>query len=476
MTSVRNIADRRDPRDGYLDAARACILDVGWRRTTLTEVARRAGRQPDDDLPHLAGHEDAARRPDDPRVDGRRRGAAAGRRARPGAGRTGWSRPSGRCARTSCSSGSSSSTPSCCCPTCSRGAAAPRTSSSTCWSTASSEGQAAGEIRAGDPLPIARGAGARRARLRAQRADHGRRAGVRGRPRRRARHAADPGPRPVTGDPDPPGHGRPRPVVRRGRGRARRDRRRAWRSTPSSRGLSVLAVDAHDLAFGTSRWSSKLVHGGLRYLAHGQVGVAHESAVERGMLMETTAPHLTRAAADAAAADAGGVRRGRPRWPGRASPPATCCAGARGTGRETLPAPAAGLGHRGARAGARPAAGRPARRAAVVGRPARGRRPAGDDDRPDRGRPTAPSPHPGAGLAADRHRGVTLRDEPHRRDDDRDAPAAVVNATGVWAGGLVDGVTLRPSRGTHLVLRGADAARPAGPRSPRRSRARPAGS
>jgi AcrR family transcriptional regulator len=30
-------------RDSYLDAARACILDVGWRRTTLTEVARRAG-------------------------------------------------------------------------------------------------------------------------------------------------------------------------------------------------------------------------------------------------------------------------------------------------------------------------------------------------------------------------------------------------------------------------------------------------
>ncbi len=32
-----------NPRDAYLDAARACILDVGWRRTTLTEVARRAG-------------------------------------------------------------------------------------------------------------------------------------------------------------------------------------------------------------------------------------------------------------------------------------------------------------------------------------------------------------------------------------------------------------------------------------------------
>ena len=62
-----------------------------------------------------------------------------------------------------------------------------------------------------------------------------------------------------------------------------------------TRGLSVLAVDAHDLAFGTSRWSSKLVHGGLRYLAHGQVGIAHESAVERRILMESTAPHLTHA-------------------------------------------------------------------------------------------------------------------------------------------------------------------------------------
>ena len=64
-----------------------------------------------------------------------------------------------------------------------------------------------------------------------------------------------------------------------------------------TRGLTVLAVDAHDLAFGTSRWSSKLVHGGLRYLAAGQVGVAHESAVERGILMEVTAPHLTHAMA-----------------------------------------------------------------------------------------------------------------------------------------------------------------------------------
>src|SRR5581483_1588500 len=50
----------------------------------------------------------------------------------------------------------------------------------------------------------------------------------------------------------------------------------------------------HDLAFGTSRWSSKLVHGGLRYLASGRVGIARESAVERGILIERTAPHLVR--------------------------------------------------------------------------------------------------------------------------------------------------------------------------------------
>src|SRR3954447_162098 len=42
MTSLRHNG-LPDPQSSYLDAARACILDVGWRRTTLTEVARRAG-------------------------------------------------------------------------------------------------------------------------------------------------------------------------------------------------------------------------------------------------------------------------------------------------------------------------------------------------------------------------------------------------------------------------------------------------
>jgi AcrR family transcriptional regulator len=42
MSSLRHNGDAGPPA-AYLDAARACILDVGWRRTTLTEVARRAG-------------------------------------------------------------------------------------------------------------------------------------------------------------------------------------------------------------------------------------------------------------------------------------------------------------------------------------------------------------------------------------------------------------------------------------------------
>ncbi|MEO6794955.1 MAG: glycerol-3-phosphate dehydrogenase/oxidase [Mycobacterium sp.] len=63
----------------------------------------------------------------------------------------------------------------------------------------------------------------------------------------------------------------------------------------ATRGLRVVLVDKHDLAFGTSRWSSKLVHGGLRYLATGNVGIARRSAVERGILMSRNAPHLVRA-------------------------------------------------------------------------------------------------------------------------------------------------------------------------------------
>ncbi|MBQ1444522.1 MAG: glycerol-3-phosphate dehydrogenase/oxidase [Renibacterium sp.] len=62
----------------------------------------------------------------------------------------------------------------------------------------------------------------------------------------------------------------------------------------ASRGLSVALLESQDLASGTSGFSSKLIHGGLRYLAKADVGVAWESALERRWLMEFIAPHLVR--------------------------------------------------------------------------------------------------------------------------------------------------------------------------------------
>lgn len=63
----------------------------------------------------------------------------------------------------------------------------------------------------------------------------------------------------------------------------------------ASRGLTVALIERGDLAHGTSRWSSKLVHGGLRYLTNGGLGVAMESARERAILMQRSATHLIRA-------------------------------------------------------------------------------------------------------------------------------------------------------------------------------------
>lgn len=62
----------------------------------------------------------------------------------------------------------------------------------------------------------------------------------------------------------------------------------------AARGLSVVLIERKDLASGTSSWSSKLAHGGLRYLAKLDVPIAWESAVERGHLMGQIAPHLIR--------------------------------------------------------------------------------------------------------------------------------------------------------------------------------------
>ncbi len=220
----------------------------------------------------------------------------------------------------------------------------------------------------------------------------------------------------------------------------------------ATRGLTVLAVDAHDLAFGTSRWSSKLVHGGLRYLAHGQVGVAHESAVERGILMEVTAPHLTHPMAYVVPFTSATTRgrRGLTRAGMRAGD--LLRRGAR-TSSATLPPPrtlsapeilqlAPPLRAAGLTGGVLAWDGRLEDDARLVTTIARTAAAHGATIR------TRARVLSATGTA------VELRDELTGRTRTVTA-GAVLNATGVWAGELVDDVRLRPSRGTHLVLRAA---------------------
>jgi glycerol-3-phosphate dehydrogenase len=57
------------------------------------------------------------------------------------------------------------------------------------------------------------------------------------------------------------------------------------------RGLKVGLVEQHDFAFGTSSRSSRLLHGGLRYLAQGRIGLVHEASVEK-KIIHHIAPHL----------------------------------------------------------------------------------------------------------------------------------------------------------------------------------------
>lgn len=218
----------------------------------------------------------------------------------------------------------------------------------------------------------------------------------------------------------------------------------------AARGLTVIAIDAHDLAFGTSRWSSKLIHGGLRYLASAQFDVAHESARERGVLMERTAPHLVRAQPFVLPLTPL-VSRGQAAlaWAGfRAGD--TLRLAAR-TARTTLPAPrrlsaaetchlAPALRSAGLRGGLLSWDGRVTDDARLVSAIAR----------------TAAA-HGARVLTRVRaleltRSGARIRDELTGREGEIRA-RAVINASGVWAGSLVDGVRIRPSRGTHLVLR-----------------------
>ena len=63
----------------------------------------------------------------------------------------------------------------------------------------------------------------------------------------------------------------------------------------ASRGLRTGVVEMGDWASGTSTWSSKLVHGGLRYLYQLDFALVREALSERGRLLQTTAPHLVKA-------------------------------------------------------------------------------------------------------------------------------------------------------------------------------------
>ncbi|GAB2657890.1 FAD-dependent oxidoreductase [Saccharopolyspora gloriosae] len=217
----------------------------------------------------------------------------------------------------------------------------------------------------------------------------------------------------------------------------------------ASRGLRVALVEADDLAWGTSRWSSKLVHGGLRYLAHGDLATARESAVERDVLMTRTAPHLVRTlpqliplheavsrkseAVLTAGLHAGDALRRAARTPAAVLP-----------APRRVPAVEAGalvpgLRTEGLRGGLLSYDGQLIDDARLV--VALARTAAGFGARVlTRVRATA--------LDRDGADTVEQRTGQHLRLSAR----AVVNATGVWAGELSPEVRLRPSRGSHLVI------------------------
>jgi glycerol-3-phosphate dehydrogenase len=217
----------------------------------------------------------------------------------------------------------------------------------------------------------------------------------------------------------------------------------------ASRGLSVVLAEKHDLAFGTSRWSSKLVHGGLRYLASGNVGIAYESAVERRILMERTAPHLIRplpqlvpllsgvGAKQVALVAAGFVagdllRRGSGTAGSVLAPPRRV---SRVETRRMVPT----VRQEGLRGGLLSWDGQ------LV-----------DDARLVVGLARTAASHGARVLTRCAAEAVTgdgavLRDRLTGETIDVRA-RKVINAAGVWAGEVAPGLRLRPSRGTHLVV------------------------
>jgi len=218
----------------------------------------------------------------------------------------------------------------------------------------------------------------------------------------------------------------------------------------AARGLSVALLERRDLANGTSRWSSKLVHGGLRYLAAGQFGVAWESARERATLARVTAPHLIRAlpqltpvlgreAAPAAALMEVGIRIG------------DAMRALSGTSRRRLPSMRR-IGAAEARLWT-PALRRRGVRGAIL---------AWDGQLEDDARLVVALARTAAAHGARiltycevtgiDGAGAKVADTLGGRTFEVSA-RHVINATGVWADRLVDGIELCPSRGSHLLVR-----------------------
>jgi len=217
----------------------------------------------------------------------------------------------------------------------------------------------------------------------------------------------------------------------------------------ASRGLSVALLERRDLAFGTSRWSSKLIHGGLRYLAHGDFGLAWQSARERAALMGTIAPHLVRPlpfvvplTPDLPAFQGALVELG--------ARIANSLRLASGTGRVILPPP-------------RRISGAEARRLAPGLRPdgLRGAILYWDGQLEDDARLVIAVARTAAAHGARiltycavtevLSAGACARDELTGETFELRA-RHVVNATGVWAGDLEPRVHLEPSKGAHVIL------------------------
>lgn len=217
----------------------------------------------------------------------------------------------------------------------------------------------------------------------------------------------------------------------------------------ATRGLRVVLVEKHDLAFGTSRWSSKLVHGGLRYLATGNVGIARRSAIERGILMTRNAPHLVRAMPQLVPLL--GSMRGRDRALVRAGflagdalrrlahTPAAVLPRSQRISREQVIDLVPTVRRDGLDGGLLAYDGQLIDDARLVTAVAR----------------TA-AQHGATILsyvAASAATGESVRLTDQLSAESFDVTArAVINATGVWAADIDPGLRLRPSRGTHLVF------------------------